>query len=191
MFCSLGVCEQFVEVCDVLGWKLFMVIQVDVVLVVFQGYDIIGLVQMGLGKMVIFVLLIFQVFLENLQFLFVCVLFFMWEFVIQIVEQFEVLGLGIGLKCVVLVGGIDMMVQFVVLVKWLYVVVGIFGRLVDYLINIRGFSLCIIKYLVFDEVDWFLNMDFEQEIDEILKVIFKECCMYLFFVIMIIKVVKL
>ena len=36
------------------------------------------------------------------------------ELAIQIAEQFEALGAGIGVKCAVLVGGIDMMAQ----VRW-------------------------------------------------------------------------
>ena len=39
---------------------------------------------------------------------------------------------------------------------------------------VQGFSLGKLKHLVLDEADRLLNMDFEQEIDQILKVIPKE-----------------
>ena len=50
-------------------------------------------------------------------------------------------------------------------------VVGTPGRVVDHLSNTKGFSLKGLGHLVLDEADRLLNMDFEQEIDQILKVI--------------------
>lgn len=61
--------------------------------------------------------------------------------------------------------------QAVALAKRPHVVVGTPGRVVDHLSNTKGFSLKTLKHLVLDEADRLLNMDFEQEIDQILKVI--------------------
>lgn len=190
-FRSLGVCEQLAEACDALGWKTPTAIQVDAVPVALKGHDIIGLAQTGSGKTATFALPILQALLDNPQPLFACVLSPTRELAIQIAEQFEALGSGIGLKCAVLVGGIDMMAQSVALAKRPHVVVGTPGRLVDHLTNTKGFSLRTIKYLVLDEADRLLNMDFEQEIDEILKVIPKERRTYLFSATMTTKVAKL
>ena len=63
------------------------------------------------------------------------------ELAIQIAEQFEALGAGIGVKTAVLVGGIDMMAQSIQLGKRPHVVVGTPGRVVDHLTNTKGFSL--------------------------------------------------
>ncbi len=167
------------------------------------------------------------------------------ELAIQIAEQFEALGSGVGVKCAVLVGGIDMMAQAIALGKRPHVIVGTPGRVVDHLSNtkvlstffngtgylsesllcgmtlatsfkraeglhtslhatceftavylhhrearlwtlvwmvapmisdsaaacLQGFSLKLLKHLVLDEADRLLNMDFEQEIDQILKAI--------------------
>ena len=41
----------------------------------------------------------------------------------------------------------------------------------DHLENTKGFDLRTVKYLVMDEADRILNMDFEVELDKILKVI--------------------
>lgn len=38
------------------------------------------------------------------------------------------------------------------------------GRLVDHLQNTKGFNLRNLKYLVMDEADRILNMDFETEV---------------------------
>lgn len=93
------------------------------------------------------------------------------ELAIQISEQFEALGAGIGVRAAVLVGGIDMMAQAIALARRPHVVVGTPGRVVDHLTNTKGFSLRALKHLVLDEADRLLNMDFEQEIDTILKAI--------------------
>ena len=112
-----------------------------------------------------------QHLLDKPQALFALVLSPTRELAIQIAEQFEALGSGIGVKCAVLVGGIDMMAQAIALAKRPHVVVGTPGRVVDHLSNTKGFSLKALKHLVLDEADRLLNMDFEQEIDQILKVI--------------------
>ena len=56
---------------------------------------------------------------------------------------------------------------------------------------VQGFSLAKLKHLVLDEADRLLNMDFEQEIDQILKVIPKERRTQLFSATMTSKVAKL
>lgn len=65
------------------------------------------------------------------------------------------------------------------------------GRLVDHLENTKGFNLRALKYLVLDEADRILNMDFEVELDKILKVIPKERKTYLYSATMTKKVKKI
>jgi ATP-dependent RNA helicase DDX47/RRP3 len=169
-FASLGVCEQLAEACDELGWKKPSAIQVQSIPLALEGRDLIGLAQTGSGKTAAFAIPILQALLEKPQPLFACVLSPTRELAIQIAEQFEALGSGIGVKCVV---------------------VGTPGRLLDHLSNTKGFNLRTLKYLVLDEADRLLNMDFEQEIDEILKVIPRERKTYLFSATMTNKVAKL
>ena len=64
----------------------------------------------------------------------------------------------------VIVGGIDMMTQSLMLAKKPHVVVATPGRLVDHLENTKGFNLRSLRYLVMDEADRILNMDFEDEV---------------------------
>ena len=113
------------------------------------------------------------------------------ELAIQIAEQFEALGVTIGLKSVVLVGGVDMMAQSIALGRRPHVIVGTPGRVVDHLSNTKGFNLNKLKHLVLDEADRLLNMDFEQEIDQILKVIPRDRRTQLFSATMTSKVQKL
>ncbi|XP_010922176.1 DEAD-box ATP-dependent RNA helicase 10 [Elaeis guineensis] len=190
-FSGLGVCEQLVEACDNLGWKNPTKIQVEAIPHALEGRDVIGLAQTGSGKTGAFALPILHALLENPQPFFACVLSPTRELAIQIAEQFEALGSGIGVKCSVLVGGVDMMQQAISLAKRPHIVVATPGRLLDHLSNTKGFSLRMLKYLVLDEADRLLNMDFEKAIDDILKVIPRERRTYLFSATMTKKVGKL
>ena len=63
-----------------------------------------------------------------------------------------------------------MMTQALMLAKKPHIIIATPGRLVDHLENTKGFNLRSLKFLVMDEADRILNMDFEQEVDKILKV---------------------
>lgn len=83
------------------------------------------------------------------------------------------------------------MTQQISLMKKPHVVVATPGRLVDHLKQTKGFHLRTLKFLVLDEADKILNMDFEKEVDEILKNIPRDRNTYLFSATMTKKVQKL
>lgn len=110
------------------------------------------------------------------------------ELCVQIAEQFEAIGASIGLRTAVLVGGLDMVSQAIALSKNPHVVIGTPGRMADHLANTKGFSLKKLKFLVFDEADRLLSMDFEKQINLILTQIPKSRNTYLFSATMTSKV---
>jgi ATP-dependent RNA helicase DDX47/RRP3 len=167
-------CDQLVQACKSLGWTKPSEIQRNTLPPALEGRDIIGLAETGSGKTGAFALPIIQSLLDNPQPFYALVLAPTRELAIQIAEQFEALGTSIGLRCVTVVGGIDMMSQAIALAKRPHVVVATPGRIVDHLENTKGFNLRTLKYLVFDEADRLLNMDFQKEIDQILAVIPRE-----------------
>lgn len=166
-------------------------IQREALPVAFQGKDIIGLAETGSGKTGAFALPILQALLDNPQRLFALILTPTRELAYQIAEQFEALGATIGVKCAVIVGGMDMMTQAIALAKKPHIIIATPGRLVDHLENTKGFSLKTIRFLVMDEADRILNMDFEEEVDKMLKVIPKDRTTYLYSATMTKKVQKL
>lgn len=113
------------------------------------------------------------------------------ELAFQIAEQFEALGTPMGVSCVTIVGGVDVMAQAVCLAKKPHIIVGTPGRIVHHLQNTKGFSLNKLKYFVLDEADRLLNLDFEDAIDTILSVIPKDRVSFLFSATMTSKVGKL
>ncbi|MED6180031.1 DEAD-box ATP-dependent RNA helicase 10 [Stylosanthes scabra] len=106
-------------------------------------------------------------------------------------ELFEALGSEIGVKCAVLVGGIDMVQQSIKIAKQPHIIVGTPGRILDHLKNTKGFSLNRLKYLVLDEADRLLNEDFEESLNEIIQLIPRERRTFLFSATMTKKVQKL
>lgn len=69
--------------------------------------------------------------------------------------------------------------------------VGTPGRVADHLANTKGFHLKKLQFLIFDEADRLLSMDFEKQINLILTQIPKERNTYLFSATMTSKVQKL
>lgn len=190
-FMQLGLREQLAEAAASLGWKAPTQIQEQSIPPLLQGKDVIGLAQTGSGKTGAFALPIMEALMAKPQEFFALVLSPTRELAIQIAEQFEALGSGIGIKVAVLVGGVDIMAQAIALGRRPHVLVGTPGRVVDHLSNTKGFSLKTLKHLVLDEADKLLDMDFEQEIDQILKVIPRERRTQLFSATMTNKVQKL
>lgn len=83
------------------------------------------------------------------------------------------------------------MKQVLELTKKPAVVIGTPGRILDHLENTKGFNLNSIKFLVLDEADKLLNLDFEKQITEILNIIPKERTAYLYSATLTSKVEKL
>ncbi|KAK5640842.1 hypothetical protein RI129_009389 [Pyrocoelia pectoralis] len=188
---DLGLVDAICTACEQLKWKSPTKIQRESIPLALQGKDIIGLAETGSGKTAAFALPILQALLENPQRYFALILTPTRELAFQISEQFEALGSTIGVKCAVIVGGMDMMSQALVLAKKPHILIATPGRLVDHLENTKGFNLRALKFLIMDEADRILNMDFEVELTKILKVIPRERRTMLFSATMTKKVQKL
>lgn len=190
-FAELGVTEVLCQTVERLGWKTPSKIQEATLPFALAGRDLIGLAETGSGKTGAFAIPILQALLETPQKMFAVILTPTRELAFQIAEQFQALGTSIGLSVAVIVGGIDMATQAMALAKRPHVIVATPGRLVDHLENTKGFNLKAIKFLVMDEADRILNMDFEVEVNKILRVIPKDRRTYLFSATMTKKVAKL
>ncbi len=167
-FTELGLAPPLVEACEALGWKTATTIQSKTLLPALKGQDVIGLAETGSGKTGSFALPILHALLQNPQRLFGVVLAPTRELAFQIHEVFESLGHHVGCKSICIVGGVDMMSQAIAIARKPHILVATPGRLVDHLENTKGFNLRNLKYLVLDEADRMLSMDFEEEINKIL-----------------------
>lgn len=202
-FESFGVPKQICDTIKKLGWKSPTAIQRETYPYSLQGRDIIGLAQTGSGKTGAFLVPILAALMKKPQGLFALVLaptryvtkfplaYGFRELAFQIGEQCEALGSVLGVSCSVLVGGIDITAQALQLAKKPHVIIGTPGRVVYHLQNTKGFILKNVKFLVLDEADRLLNLDFEEEINTILSVLPKERNTFLFSATMTSKVAKL
>ncbi|XP_057333054.1 probable ATP-dependent RNA helicase DDX47 [Microplitis mediator] len=188
---DLGIVDSLCKACEELKWPAPTKIQREAIPLTLQGKDVIGLAETGSGKTAAFALPILQGLLENPQRFFALVLTPTRELAYQISEQFQALGSGIGVKSVVIVGGMEMVSQALMLMKKPHIIIATPGRLLDHLKNTKGFNLRSLKYLVMDEADRILNQDFEKELDEILRAIPRERRTLLFSATMTKKVKKL
>jgi len=190
-FAELGLCPVLCEAVKSMGWKEPSIIQRETLPIAFRNRDIIGLAETGSGKTGAFALPILQALLVKPQPLFALVLAPTRELAIQISDQFQALGSSIHLKTATIVGGVDEMDQARALARMPHVIVATPGRIVYHIENTKGFSLRNLKFLVLDEADRLLNMDFEKEIDRLLEVIPRDRRTFLFSATMTSKVAKL
>ena len=208
-FQDLGVIESLCEACAELGYKTPTQIQTEAIPLAFQGRDLIGLAETGSGKTAAFALPVLQgspptvsaeknhlsdhsIALKGKpQPFFSLILAPTRELAYQISQSFEALGSLINVRCAVIVGGMDMVPQAIALGKKPHIVVATPGRLLDHLENTKGFSLRNLKYLVMDEADRLLDLDFGAILDKILKVLPRERHTYLFSATMTSKVESL
>ncbi|SAM81697.1 probable DEAD box protein (putative RNA helicase) [Ustilago bromivora] len=190
-FSDLGVIPQIVEACTNMGFEHPTPIQVKSIPEALQSRDVIGLAQTGSGKTAAFTIPILQALWDNPKPFFACVLAPTRELAYQISQQVEALGSTIGVRSATIVGGMDMMSQSIALSKRPHVIVATPGRLQDHLENTKGFSLRGLQYLVMDEADRLLDMDFGPIIDKLLQSIPRERRTMLFSATMTTKVAKL
>ncbi|KAF9894675.1 ribosomal RNA processing protein [Aspergillus nanangensis] len=170
-FQELGVIEQLCEACKSLGYKAPTPIQSQSIPFALQGRDLIGLAETGSGKTAAFVLPILQALMDQPQAFHSLILAPTRELAQQISQAVEALGSMISVRCTLLIGGMDMMSQSIALGKKPHVLVATPGRLLDHLENTKGFSLRQLKYLVLDEADRLLDMDFGPILDKLLRIL--------------------
>ncbi|KAI4220028.1 MAG: hypothetical protein L6R36_007911 [Xanthoria steineri] len=168
-FQDLGVIDSLCDACTKLGYQTPTPIQKESIPLALQGRDIIGLAETGSGKTAAYALPILQALMEKPQSLFGLVMAPTRELADQISKSIEALGSLINVRSCVIVGGMDMVSQAIALGKKPHIVVATPGRLLDHLENTKGFSLRSLKYLVLDEADRLLDLDFGDILDKILK----------------------
>ncbi|KAL8674159.1 MAG: hypothetical protein Q9168_001410 [Polycauliona sp. 1 TL-2023] len=190
-FRDLGVIDSLCDACTKLGYQTPTPIQTESIPLALQGRDIIGLAETGSGKTAAYALPILQALMEKPQSLFGLIMAPTRELADQISKAIEALGSLINVRSCVIVGGMDMVSQAIALGKKPHIVVATPGRLLDHLENTKGFSLRSLKYLVLDEADRLLDLDFGDILDKILKVLPRERRTYLFSATMTSKVESL
>lgn len=179
-FAELGVMDMLQEACEAMKFTKPTPIQAQAIPYALQGRDVMGFAATGSGKTAAFAIPVLQALYDNPGPLFCVVLAPTRELAHQISKQFDALGSAMGVRSTVIIGGEDMMQQAVALSKKPHIVVATPGRLLDHLEKTKGFSLRTLKFLVLDEADRLLDMDFKEPINRLLKIIPQQRRTFLF-----------
>ncbi|KAI3406903.2 RRP3 [Candida oxycetoniae] len=190
-FAELKLVPDLLEAIQQLKYTKPTPIQSEAIPYALEGKDIIGLAVTGSGKTAAFAIPILQSLWHAQTPYFGLILAPTRELAFQIKETFDALGSTMGLRSVCIVGGMDMMDQARDLMRKPHIIVATPGRIMDHLEHTKGFNLKNMKYLVMDEADRLLDMDFGPVLDKILKVIPAKRTTYLFSATMTNKIEKL
>lgn len=142
---------------------------------ILAGRDVLGLAQTGSGKTAAFALPILHRLSKDPFGVFALVVTPTRELAYQLAEQFRALGSCLHLRCVVVVGGMDMLNQAQSLMSRPHVVIATPGRIKVLLENPDippVFSKT--RFLVLDEADRVLDVGFQEELSVIFRCLPKD-----------------
>jgi ATP-dependent RNA helicase DDX49/DBP8 len=139
-FGDLGLPEWLSKTCKEMGLKRPTPVQRACIPQILKGKDVLGLAQTGSGKTAAFALPILQRLSESMYGVFALVLTPTRELAFQLSDQFKALGVGLHLRCAVVIGGLDMLEQSKALMQRPHVVIATPGRIADLLKNDPGVS---------------------------------------------------
>jgi len=164
-FAALGISPTLVRALKMLSITTPMPIQAATIPAILEGRDVIGGAQTGSGKTLAFALPILHTLMKEMAGGYAVVLTPTRELGVQLHEQFLAVGQGsrMGLRCALVLGGMDMTRQANELAEQRpHVIVATPGRLMDLLSSGAaqewGLERC--KYLVLDEADRLLSATF-------------------------------
>ncbi|KAL6657537.1 hypothetical protein ACP70R_005317 [Stipagrostis hirtigluma subsp. patula] len=169
-FADLGLSQWLVDACGALGMKCPTPVQRRCIPRALAGEDVLGIAETGSGKTAAFALPILHRLGEDPYGVAALALAPTRELAAQLAEQFRALGAPLGLRCLAAIGGFDSLAQAKGLARRPHVVVATPGRIAT-LVNddpelAKVFART--KFLVLDEADRVLDVNFEED----LRVIF-------------------
>ncbi|PIR03597.1 MAG: DEAD/DEAH box helicase [Candidatus Magasanikbacteria bacterium CG11_big_fil_rev_8_21_14_0_20_39_34] len=165
-FDDLGIGEKFLSVLKDKGFHNPTPIQHQVIPAALEGKDIVGVAQTGTGKTLAFgIPMIQRIALYKGQGL---VLVPTRELAIQVQESLKQIGSSLGLRCVVVIGGVSQHSQVRDLKNNPHIVIATPGRLAD-LMEQGVYKLDRLSVITLDEADRMLDMGFLPQIKGILQ----------------------
>ncbi|TMW56845.1 hypothetical protein Poli38472_006855 [Pythium oligandrum] len=163
-FLNLGLDPWIVKKCELVGIRHPTPVQANCIPPILQGRDVLGCAQTGSGKTAAFALPILHKLSKDPYGPFAVVLTPTRELAFQIADQFNVFGSSMGVRCAVIVGGVDMLKQALELQERPHVIIATPGRLHDHLLRPNPPNLALIKFLVLDEADRLLDVSFAKDL---------------------------
>jgi len=176
LFEELNIIEPILRALVTEGYTKATPIQVKAIPSLLKGMDLLGCAQTGTGKTAAFAIPILQGLsteqrnLKGNRQIKALILAPTRELAIQIGDNFEKYGKHLGLKTLVIFGGVSQHPQTRSLDSGIDILVATPGRLLD-LIDQKFVHINNIKYFVLDEADHMLDMGMIQDVRKIIKFI--------------------
>lgn len=167
-FYDLGLCQEMIDACNRIGWKVPTPIQIKTIPPALNKKDVCGMAETGSGKTGAFALPILHHLLECKKTMFALILEPTHELVQQVAQVFHELGQAISLKVVAITGGVEEKLQIKLLEKQPHIIVATTGRLNQIMREKPNINFQSIRALVFDEADKMLGESFMKEVKLIL-----------------------
>lgn len=167
-FYGLGIAPGILEILNRLNFKVPTPIQEQSIPLAAEGKDLMGIAQTGTGKTLAFAVPMIQGVLQGKER--GLVVLPTRELALQVHEVFLKIGLPLGVKSAVVIGGESMGRQLRDLQRNPQVVIGTPGRIIDHLER-RTLNLSRVRILVLDEADRMLDMGFAPQLKRILGVL--------------------
>ena len=179
LFENLTISKPILRALEEAGYTEATPIQAEAIMPLLEGKDLLGCAQTGTGKTAAFAIPI----LQGLSYeqrsssghrqIKALILAPTRELAIQINESFEAYGKHLGLKTMVIFGGVSQNPQTKELTSGVDILVATPGRLLD-LISQKFIHLNSIKYFVLDEADRMLDMGMIHDVRRIIAYLPKE-----------------
>ncbi|TVU37708.1 hypothetical protein EJB05_11038, partial [Eragrostis curvula] len=169
-FAELGLSQWLVDSCHALGIRRPTAVQRRCIPRALAGEDILGIAETGSGKTAAFALPILHRLGEDPYGVAALALAPTRELAAQLAEQFRALGAPLGIRCLAAIGGFDSLAQAKGLARRPHVVIATPGRIATLVKNDPDLAKVFArtKFLVLDEADRVLDVNFEED----LRVIF-------------------
>ncbi|KAF9622785.1 hypothetical protein IFM89_034020 [Coptis chinensis] len=172
-FMELNLSRPLLRACDTLGYQKPTPIQAACIPLALMGRDICGSAMTGSGKTAAFTLPVLERLLfrpKRIHAIRVLVLTPTRELAVQVHSMIEKLAQFTDIRCCLVVGGLSTKVQEVALRSMPDIVVATPGRMIDHLRNSQSVGLEDLAVLILDEADRLLELGFNAEIRELVRI---------------------
>lgn len=174
-FEHLNIIEPILKAVKNEGYITPTPIQEQAIPLLLEGKDLLGCAQTGTGKTAAFAIPIMQALYNekmsnssNFKHIQALILSPTRELASQIGDSFKNYGRYLGLRSLVIFGGVSQVPQVESLIKGVDILIATPGRLLD-LIKQKYIDIHQVKFFVLDEADFMLDMGFIHDVKEIIK----------------------
>ncbi len=167
-FTNLGIAPKILEILQRHKFVTPTPIQHQTIPSAIQGKDIVGIAQTGTGKTLAFGIPMIQRLAQTQGKSKGLIILPTRELALQVNDHLKKIGVSLGIKTAILIGGENMGKQIKALQTNPHIIIATPGRLIDHIEN-RRVSLANVSILVLDEADRMLDMGFAPQINQILR----------------------